>query len=226
MESLDECQHMIKIFKERNPTITTLLAVYEQGHEPGDNPHMHIQMISLRDRNFVRRTLKGESPANSVPLVGHGNQSYSIGDPEAGTNTWEKGLQYVCKGYCQPYERYGPTVVDVVGEGIDPAALHAAYLATASVQREAATEAHRVSGNRIPMLDAVRKLYEEHQPQTAQDWCTVCLDFYRDLPYNCNYNSFQDCVRKVGVENFHEIRNAQEAMLYRKLMGDVMNSMM
>jgi len=221
MESLDEAEAFLKEFQVRNPTIVQLLATYEQPDKDSTNTHLHVQMNSLRDRAFVRRTLVGTSRMPS--LIGSGgNASYAMGDPDAGTGSWEKGLRYVCKGVDA---NTPPVVMACVGPNINTDELHAEYWAQAHLVREARTRAHRESSNKLPMLESLRKLYEDKQPATAGDWCAVCVEFYKELPYSCNWHSFQDCVRKVGVENFEEVQNAQEKMLYRALIGDVMHSM-
>jgi len=170
----------------------------------GGNPHLHGLMESVRNDAFVRRELK-----KAFDVVE--SSDYSVTNPNARGGTWQKGLQYICKG---PSADEQPDILRNVG-GHNVVALHDRYWAIHAAVGEARVHV----ASRKPMLEQLRELYEQEKPADMYIWCRCAARYYKELPCSVNAFNYMDAVKKVAVEQYSAAEDVFVEQLIKKVSG-------
>lgn len=168
---------------------SAVIAAVEYGTKQG-GLHMHIQMdlVTPCQRQTISATARkiyDDAPA--------GADGISVTDPNGSTNTWEKGLKYVCKG---PNRDEPPEILINRGTDCDPKELQRLYYAF----QDGSLRGRKASGKgkSLSMYDELNDVTAKCQ--TGEEAMNLMVDWYESVKRHVQWNAFQDVVRKIVVE--------------------------
>lgn len=191
---------------------SAVIAAIEYGEKEG-GLHMHVQMDLVKPCQRQTLSATARKIYDDAP---DGAQGISVTDANGGSNTWEKGIRYVCKGANRDEP---PEILINRGTDSNPKELQRLYYAFQDGGLRGRKPDGSAKGRSMSMYDELCNLTAKCE--TGDQALDLMIDWYETVKRHVQWNAFQDVVRKIVLEHdgTGEAKRSLKEQLTQKIYG-------